>query len=405
MDDKYTPYQYTKQIEAALRETAMWGTLHYSGMNAIEQALKTSDQLVGRMNAMNDLASSLAASQFPILNQLDLSMPKADILEAWTLRWETIANASACIQTPAISKLIDSFNQKQWESGLEGFLVDITSNRFTEVANIAFLRSVDGFTTKIDTRYPKGLKTIIRKMHKSTAERLSNTDDIKVDVESKLFIDADDSVNTANVDEINVISSSTELFCELTETDLMELMRVLSETPELALLCHAGEVIRKIILEWNTCIDFDQEYFYHCRGLKDNSCPYTPDDMGKAPRMYVGPGRFNHVGQSHYYFASTEFGAKQEITKHQRGIRVQTAKIKPIKPVRMIDLSEENAKKYIFLITYDFLLIMLQNLCQGNIIFQRLYPAAVGRQGLRGLNIMEVKNTIITSPGRMVIFM
>lgn len=71
--------------------------------------------------------------------------------------------------------------------------------------------------------------------------------------------------------------------------------------------------------------------------------------MGKAPTEVVGYGRFNHMKQSHYYFADTEKGARAEINIHNRGAEVQVARLRPRRSIRMIDLSDEIANKNKFL--------------------------------------------------------
>ena len=87
-------------------------------------------------------------------------------------------------------------------------------------------------------------------------------------------------------------------------------------------------------------IDFDKEMYYHSRNRKKNAAPYTCDLMLKAPHGTPGAGRYNHPGQSHYYFASTQKGAENEVSKYKNDEEVtQTVRLIPNRTICLLDLS------------------------------------------------------------------
>lgn len=221
----------------------------------------------------------------------------------------------------------------------------------TEVSNIAFLKNISGLTTILDDYFPRGWKSILRRMNKPAADKLSRNADISADIAGKCFIT--DSVPNyyASVEEMNVFMSSVDLFTDITEMELMELTDKREWDSPHAPECRAGRAIDAIICDWNNFIDFDCDYYYHCRKYDEGKPFYTETEMRKAPEKYVGNGRYNYSGNSNFYFANTEQGARSEINKHNRKALIQTAKLKPRKHIKMIDLCAEN-KKRIALLDY-----------------------------------------------------
>lgn len=68
---------------------------------------------------------------------------------------------------------------------------------------------------------------------------------------------------------------------------------------------------------------------------------YTEAQLLKAPVGVTWHGRFNYVGESHYYFSNKTKGATLEVKKHSKEKCVQIAKLKPIRAIKMVDLSQE----------------------------------------------------------------
>lgn len=104
---------------------------------------------------------------------------------------------------------------------------------------------------------------------------------------------------------------------------------------------NTGKKIAEVISSWNNFIDFDYDYFYHARSLSEGRTPYSAEELKKAPIGYTGHGRYNYAGQSHYYFSNIQKGAILEVSKHSNDPRIQIARLKPARSIKMIDLSEE----------------------------------------------------------------
>lgn len=69
----------------------------------------------------------------------------------------------------------------------------------------------------------------------------------------------------------------------------------------------------------------------------------------KAPYGITGPGRYNHAGQSYFYFSDKKNGAETEILKHMSSqdkekMILQTVKVGACKNAKLIDLSAKNLR-------------------------------------------------------------
>lgn len=122
----------------------------------------------------------------------------------------------------------------------------------------------------------------------------------------------------------------------------------------MALSNPTGIKIRDLIIELfnngSKTIDFDEEYFYHCRKHIKNRMPYTFEEMLKAPHGIPGAGRYNRVGSSCYYFSNTKKGAETEIQKYlKEGEVLQTVKIYTNKNANILDLSNSLERRSTFL--------------------------------------------------------
>ena len=112
----------------------------------------------------------------------------------------------------------------------------------------------------------------------------------------------------------------------------------------LALNSGTGQKIYKMLEELYCngiySISFDRGVYYHCRSHKKADMPFTFDQMLKAPHGLPWAGRYNQVGRSNYYFADTQKGAEAEVKKHKSDNDVlQTVRLKPIKDIKLLDLS------------------------------------------------------------------
>lgn len=315
------------------------GNVMQSSLSPVLERVRQETDTSGATAAVLGMANAIQTPQIQAAQNIAQSMQP--VVDAFSAQQSIVNVAALSFQTPAISNLLAAFQQQKLTSGMDSFLRTISESTVTEAANIAFLKNISKFAQFDKGSIPYGWKRIINGMDKGTAEKISQTGDIDADIKKKKFVAGDVD---ASVAELNVICSATDVFEDITERELMRLMNVLESEPAYAFDCVAGKKIKEIIESWNTYLDFDCEYFYHGRSYEKGTAPYTAEDMKRAPRNYVGPGRFNYAGSCHYYFANTPYGAKYEIQKHDKNAFVQTAKLKPIKKVKLIDLSGDNKK-------------------------------------------------------------
>lgn len=331
---------YISTLGESLRGLSRWTEMYQQQFNAIEMA-SALQPLVDIGAQYREIIDSVVPQQVEMLKEVAMSWNQELLTDMLSLQMEAISSAVQCVQTDAINSLLKSFNQASWIVGMETFIKNIDAQSFTQAANIAFLCKTKGLDGFLKEGYPSGMKTFIKSVHKRTADRIALNKNIEVNYREKMFRPVNDADCGLNVVGMNIISSSTELFAELKEEELMAFIDVLANEYEFASRHPVGEKIWEIIQEWNNFTDFDKEYYYHGRAKKSNGFSYTGDEMGKAPNEVVGFGRFNHMRQSHYYFADTEKGARAEVNIHNRGAEVQVVRLRPRRSIRMIDLSDE----------------------------------------------------------------
>lgn len=262
-------------------------------------------------------------------------------------KWDTLAQIANAFQTPEITDLKNSLIEEDYTSGFETFISAINSSQ-VEAANIALLKTTKAFAPFL-TSLPKGIPTILKEINVGTAKRLSLSDNISIDVKSKQFYVEETPEQKVSIEETNIICSSLQLLSGLDESDLISFLSHLGTYPYLASEHATGKKIKEIISAWNDFTDFDYEYYYHARALPENACPYTSNDLLKAPNGVTWQGRFNFPGESHYYFSNKPKGAQVEVSKHSKESKIQIARIKPKKHIKMIDLSPKIKTKNKFL--------------------------------------------------------
>lgn len=232
-----------------------------------------------------------------------------------------------------ISDYVGEFTS-QWNNALT---LNSVMERSIAVQNIAILKTMPGYK---DYSLPRGIKTVLKDLTKETAEELLKSDEIFLDPKERKFFhkDSPDSKLTAN--QITVVKSSLELFAGFTLDELLSFESKLESNRFFAINHPVGERIYEIINNWDHFVSFENIVYYHARSLRDDQNPFTDSEMMKAPRNVSAHGRYNDVGQSCYYIAESEIGAKNEILKHcRKKPRVQIIGLKAIKEAKLLDLS------------------------------------------------------------------
>lgn len=266
---------------------------------------------------------------------------------ALTAQWDVLSKIAFSAVTPQLETLQNSLIQNNI-SGVYAFL-DSFNDKYVSACNLSVLKTAKIFNS-IEYALPKGLPTIIRDLHMNTARQLSNVQELFLDIPRRVFYLNDDPEEKIDIEEANLVCSSMKLLSGISEIELIKFLNYLDEQPNLALNNETGKQILEIVKNWDAFIDFDYDFFYHARALKDIAKPYNENELRKAPKGVTWHGRFNHVGQSHYYFSNEEKGAKFEVAKHVTDEKyVQIAKMKPTKNIKMVDLSVELTEKNMFL--------------------------------------------------------
>lgn len=221
------------------------------------------------------------------------------------------------------------------------------AQRSMQAQNIAMLRLLPDY---LEYKLPYGVKDTVKKLSKNAAKRVAEADDILYDTKDRKFYREEEPEKKVAARTITVITSSIELFADITVSQLIPFISKLADNKTFAINHPVGKHIYEIIQSWNTFIDFDCEVFYHARPIEGEEKPYQlylEQEMLKAPPYISSHGRFNEVGSSCYYFADKKEGAINEIKKHcsSKTHAIEVAEIKPKRSIKMIDLSEAGLSK------------------------------------------------------------
>lgn len=293
-------------------------------VSKINTPSKAIEEAVGRH------ARALDALNVPVYEHLEM-------IDALTHQWDVLAKISCAYKTPEIFKLEQSLLHND-PMALKSFTNALNIAKTIEAPNIALLKLAP---TLRDAELPKGMTSVIKNMHVGTAKVLSNSDCVSYNVDSRMFYVEQSPEDTATISETNILCSSMQLLSGIDEADLILFLNYLDKYMPFASTHFVGERINNIIAGWEETMDFDRDVYYHARTLPIEKCPYTERDMRQAPSGVSWHGRFNYVGQSHYYFSDEQVGALLEAAKHSNEKRVQVARLRPMRRIRMIDLSSE----------------------------------------------------------------
>ena len=270
-----------------------------------------------------------------------------ETFSAVTKHWDAVSKLTQSIYTPEMEKLHKALMVNDY-NGINTFVSSFSKAVNIEAQNMAFLKTTKLFENAMVT-LPRGLSTAIKDLHVGTATRLLKMDKLAFDIPSKVFYLEDEPEERASVSETNIICSSLNVLPNLGEAELIKFLNWLSKFPNLALKNPTGEKILEVVLNWTSLIDFDNEMYYHARTVSEGDCPFTEAQMQKAPSGVTWHGRYNFIGESHYYFSNKPKGAAYEAFKHSKDSMVQIAKLKPKRSIRMVDLSKENLSQNKFL--------------------------------------------------------
>jgi len=325
----------------------------FEALERMNQILSRYDDVVNRFNTENysrlldNLSKSTARAKAieeaverysSLIEQLDARLKVQPImLDAMTKLWDTLARIGDSHKTPEILNLESALLRNEM-TALRNFSDALSTARYIEAPNVALLKMARVFE---NVALPKGMATVLSDMHVGTARILSNSESVSYDTEKRLFYVEQSPNDTANISETNILCSSMQLLSGIDEGDLISFLNVLEKHLPFASTHKVGCRINEIIASWDEMMDFDQEIYYHARSLPIGKCPYTESELRKAPYGVTWHGRFNYVGQSHYYFSDVQKGALMEVAKHSKEKRVQIATIKPKRAIKMIDLSCE----------------------------------------------------------------
>ena len=225
----------------------------------------------------------------------------------------------------------------QWDNALG--IADVLE-RSIAAPNLAMVRMLPCYD---DLELPRGSKSVLKSLTKTTAKKLVQSDEIQFDPKEKDFYHKDSPDNKLSANQITVVESSIELFAELTLDELVSFESKLEQNYAFAIRHPVGVKIFEILQNWKCFADFESITYYHARSLGENQHPYRDSEMMKAPINVSAHGRYNEVGRSCYYIAEDKDGALKEIYKHSGKAkpRVQVIGLKAIKSVKLLDLSGE----------------------------------------------------------------
>lgn len=299
----------------------------FQAMQAIAQEYKQLFSTYDFTALSDSLKYALEQTQFITLGQLCMSH-----------KTTMIHDLIGCMANVAYEKIPSVINTAMLQPIMGG-------------ADVAFIRT--GTIIPIlgsELKYPRGFKNTVAKLNITTADDISDSGDIQYDTKAHVFIANSESPGETRAEigvrGLNVVCAGLEVFDGdmFTETELIDFVSKLSQTPMAGFLFDTGKKIH----QWLTDIHdkkendsgFDKPLYYHSRLRNKDLMPFTFDQMLKAPYGVSGAGRFNPVGRGHFYFASTQKGAENEVVKHKKKEEViQTVKLRPTKTIVMLDLS------------------------------------------------------------------
>lgn len=304
------------------------------------------DCIVKQANKVSGMFSFISATQkaLEITRKFDNIFSGHELITAFSNAFvfqnELLHNTQNYFITETISSFRNLLAHNDFSSAVQT-LSKAFELPIIEAPNIALLKLNKSLHELTELQLPKGMRSAINNLHINTAQELSVSDSVSYDSNRTCFFIEAEPENMCTAGEANVLYSVTRLFDELTDKDMFSFLCHLSSYPALGLDHCVGQKILKIVKNIESVISFDSEIYYHARLLDDGACPYTYEDMTRAPHGITSFGRFNHTGENYFYFSNEEIGAVNEVRKHNRRSRVQVAKLKAKGNIKMIDISQD----------------------------------------------------------------
>lgn len=347
--DSFTESQ--RRIMDTINQTA------FTRISNMTSSLKcVDDMLPGAYTAVQELAERTASNNAV---RLQIEQPLLSAL------FKSQYSMFAQIQNTAMTGMLEQFScglmQSNFRICLEAIERTLKDN-VIEAANMAFFKITDILSSSPMIELPSGLRSSINDLTQYAAKRLSTCENISFVTNSRRFIDEKNSQNSITISETNHICAAADTFQVMNntdqddplETELMDFMTFLQNTPTRGCQHPVGRKIEHIVDSWGHQIDFDCSKYYHARSRKQDDIAYTYNDMLNAPNGITCAGRFNFTGQAYYYFSNTPDGAVAEVKKHLRKENcIQVCEIKPNKRITLIDLSGDwKCKRFLRYIRY-----------------------------------------------------
>ena len=224
-------------------------------MPMIEQTKKVVEPLQPVLEQVRQVKelSAIASNPFSINNDLSYILKlSAQTEEICKLQKSLLDNDSISAASDYVQKL-----NMNW-SKICGY-TDI-AQRSMQAQNIAMLRLLPDY---LEYKLPYGVKDTVKKLSKKAAKRVAEADDILYDTKDRKFYHEEEPEKKVAARTITVITSSIELFADITVSQLIPFISKLADNKTFAINHPIGKHIYEIIQSWNTFIDFDCEVFYH----------------------------------------------------------------------------------------------------------------------------------------------
>lgn len=207
----------------------------------------------------------------------------------------------------------------------------------------------------------------IESLNVLTSRCLISEKDIVYDVEKMEYVSNSQGISGIRLDSngINsvgyacvVLKSKEGIDVDVTAGELMDFMTFLVSERSFGYKHKVGEKIYSAIKRMWDNQEYEglcKEYYYHSRPIEKGQTPYLFQEMLKAPYGVTGAGRYNYPGVAYYYTADTKEGAEEQVKCHNKGKGIQTVKIKPRHPAKLLDLSRPKrwGKEFLRYIRFD----------------------------------------------------